>query len=114
MELEQYLVENCNDLVKQAKKMIGQQCMIADYAFLAEEGEKRIFDRMISNFCGINWDAVAVIQTKSDEFLSTVVKRDQQLFRKATSMAEQIIKTTGWKILAPGKLQITLIIIRTE
>ena len=50
-ELEKYLLENCQDLVKQAKVMIGQKCMIADHAFLAEEGEKKIFDRMISHFC---------------------------------------------------------------
>ena len=103
-ELEKYLIENCHDLVKQAKEMIDQKCMIADYTFLADEGEKRIFDKMITNFNGINWDSVAVIQMKSSEFMSNVVKRDQQLFRKATSMAEQIIKTTGWKILSPGQV----------
>ena len=78
--------------------------MIDDYAFLADESDKKIFDRMIINFHGLNWDSIAVIQCKPSSFMKTVRKRDQQLFRKATDMAEQIVKTTGWKILTPGQV----------
>ena len=103
-ELESYMLENCADLVKQAKEMIGDECMIADHAFLAEHEDKKIFDRMIVNFNGLNWDSIAVVQMKPQGFMDNVVKRDQQLFRRATTMAEQVIKTTGYKALTPGKL----------
>ena len=103
LELEKYMLENCADLVKQAKDMIGEECMIADHAFLAENEDKKIFDRMICNFHGLNWDSIAIVQMKPQGFMDNVVKRDQQLFRRATNMAEQVIKTTGYKALAPGK-----------
>ena len=102
-QLESYMLENCADLVRQSKDMIGEECMIADHAFLAETEDKKIFDRMITNYHGLNWDSIAVVQTKPEGFMDDVVKRDRQLFQRATNMAEQVIKTTGYKALAPGK-----------
>ena len=104
--LEAFLVENCGSLVAQAKRMMGKKCIITDNAFLNEPRDKGIFDLLIKHTHGVNWDSVAVIQTKSEEFFKTLAKKDQQLFRKAVVMAEKYLKNTGYKILTPGNISL--------
>ena len=104
--LDEFLSTNCPQLVRRAKEMLHNECIIADNAFLADPEDKKIFDRWFKYSVGINWDAVAVMQTKSQDFMKTVVNRDVSVFKKAVSIAEKLVKNFKYMILAPGRISL--------
>ena len=108
-ELEKFLIENCNDLVEKAKNMLPDECIIMDNAFLAEDAEKKIFDEFLGQTQGIHWDTISVLQTKSQEFIDQLIKKDQQLFQKMCDLLEELISTSEFKILTPGKLSLDFV-----
>ena len=107
--LEIFLIENCADLVEKAKNMLTDECIIIDNAFLANDDEKAIFDSMFSKTQGVNWDAISVLQTKPQEFIDSLARRDKQLFQRSCDLLEELIATAEFKILTPGKLSLDFI-----
>ena len=108
-ELENFLLTNCPDLIEKAKTMMPDECIIMDNAFLAEDDEKVIFDSAFSKMQGVNWDTISVLQTKSPEFIDSLIKKDQQLFQNMCELVENLIATAEFKILTPGKLSLDFV-----